>query len=73
MRSIPNLGLDYVHEFENIYPEIAAKYGVIFYPFFLESVAGDTALNQHDGLHPTADGYKIMAPIVSAAIDLALR
>ena len=74
MRSIPNLGLDYVHEFENIYPEIAAKYGVIFYPFFLESVAGDTALNQHDGLHPTAVGVeRIVAAILPKAEELVAQ
>jgi len=56
MRAIPNLGLNYVQGFEAIYPELAAKYKVLFYPFFLEGVAGERSLNQADGLHPTVAG-----------------
>ena len=37
-------------------PELAAKYGVLLYPFFLDGVAGDRSLNQHDGLHPDCRG-----------------
>ena len=39
-------------QFERIYPDLAAKYGVSLYPFFLEGVATDLKLVQHDGLHP---------------------
>ena len=56
MRAAPNLGADFARSFEAIYPELAAKYGVLLYPFFLDGVAGDRSLNQHDGLHPTAAG-----------------
>jgi acyl-CoA thioesterase-1 len=60
MRAIPNLGIDYVNGFETIYPEIAAKYGALLYPFFLDGVAGDAKLNQRDGLHPTAAGVDVI-------------
>jgi len=60
MRAIPNLGIDYVQGFEQIYPEIAAKRGVLLYPFFLDGVAGDAKLNQRDGLHPTAAGIDVI-------------
>jgi acyl-CoA thioesterase I len=60
MRAAPNLGPDYVHEFERIYPDLAAKYGVPFYPFFLDGVATDPKLTQHDGLHPNATGVGII-------------
>ncbi len=56
MRAAPNLGTDYGQSFENIYPELAAKYGALLYPFFLDGVAGNLALEQHDGLHPAAAG-----------------
>ncbi len=56
MRAAPNLGTDYDHAFERIYPELAAKYGALLYPFFLDGVAGDLSLDQHDGLHPNAAG-----------------
>jgi acyl-CoA thioesterase-1 len=55
-----NMGPDYAKSFDAIFPELAAKYGVILYPFFLEGVAGDAKLNQPDGLHPTAAGIDVI-------------
>jgi acyl-CoA thioesterase-1 len=72
MRMFKNLGSSYVKEFEAIYPEVARKYGVILIPFFLEGVAADTAVNQPDGIHPTAEGYSrvvaVAYPYVREAI-----
>src|SRR6185503_14894835 len=55
-----NLGPDYASAFDPIYPELAGEHGLILYPFILDGVAGDTALNQADGLHPTAAGVDVM-------------
>lgn len=55
-----NLGPDYVKAFDAIYPELAAAHDLILYPFILQGVAGDRALNQSDGLHPTAAGVVVM-------------
>jgi len=55
-----NLGPDYAKAFDPIYPELAAAHGLIFYPFILDGVAGDRALNQADGIHPTAAGVDMM-------------
>lgn len=60
MRSAPNLGADYGHAFEPIYPELAAKYGVPLYPFFLDGVAGNLSLVQPDGLHPNGAGVGVI-------------
>ncbi len=46
MRAAPNLGADYGQAFERIYPELAAKYGTLLYPFFLDGAAGDLKLTQ---------------------------
>jgi acyl-CoA thioesterase-1 len=51
-----NLGADYVRAFDAIYPDLAAKHGVILYPFFLDGVAMDGKLNLDDGLHPNGRG-----------------
>lgn len=51
-----NLGPDYVRAFDAIYPDLAAKHGLILYPFFLEGVAMDGKLNLNDGLHPNGRG-----------------
>jgi acyl-CoA thioesterase-1 len=55
-----NLGPDYARAFDAIYPELAAAHGLILYPFILEGVAGQGALNQGDGIHPTAAGVDVM-------------
>ncbi|TDI56869.1 MAG: arylesterase [Alphaproteobacteria bacterium] len=56
MRAPPNLGKEYAAEFDAIYGDLAAAEEVLLYPFFLEGVAADPALNQADGIHPSADG-----------------
>jgi acyl-CoA thioesterase-1 len=55
-----NLGPDYAKAFDAIYPELAAQYDLVFYPFVLDGVAGERSLNQADGIHPTAAGVDIM-------------
>ena len=50
MRAPPNMGREYETEFNRLYPELAAAYGVHFYPFFLEGVATVPALNLSDGI-----------------------
>ena len=73
MRAAPNLGADYVAEFERIYPDLAAKYHTLIYPFFLDGVAGDLKLTQADGMHPNAAGVGVIIgrilPMVLQLID----
>ena len=67
MRAAPNLGADYQARFDAIYPDLANRFGVALYPFFLDGVAADPKLNQKDGLHPTREGVeKIVAHILPA-------
>ncbi|MGH6771756.1 MAG: arylesterase [Xanthobacteraceae bacterium] len=74
MRAMPNLGTDFGEGFEAIYKELAAKYRVVFYPFFLEGVAGDAGLNLRDGVHPSAAGVDSMvAGILPKAEELIDR
>jgi len=60
MRAPPNLGAEYTKAFDAIYPDLAAAYGTVFYPFFLDGVAAERGLNQGDGLHPTAAGVDVI-------------
>lgn len=74
MRAAPNLGPDFGQSFERIYPELAGKYGVLLYPFFLDGVAGDLGLLQRDGLHPNAAGVDaIVARILPQVEQLIAR
>ncbi len=56
MEAPRNLGKDYVEAFGAIYPDLAARYDLILYPFFLEGAALNDSLMQRDGLHPNAKG-----------------
>ena len=65
----PNYGPDYIREFEKIYRELAAKYNVKLIPFLLSDiVTRDLRYLQPDGIHPTAEGNKIVAGTVLRAI-----
>jgi acyl-CoA thioesterase-1 len=74
MRAAANIGSDYARDFEPIYSQLAARHGVLFYPFFLEGVAGEAGLNQGDGLHPSAAGVDaIVARILPKVEELVRR
>ena len=61
MQIPPNMGQTYTTEFKNIYTELAEKNQMTLVPFLLEGVGGEPALNQDDGIHPTAEGHRIVA------------
>jgi acyl-CoA thioesterase I len=60
MRLPPNYGPRYGGEFQRIFEEVARRRGAALMPFFLDGVAGTPALNQPDGIHPTAAGYAVV-------------
>jgi acyl-CoA thioesterase-1 len=64
-----NLGADYAKRFDPIYRELAEKHGLVLYPFFLEGIAGDRALNQADGLHPTAEGVSVIVRTILPTVE----
>ena len=57
----PNMGQDYTSRFRNMYKELAESGQVTLIPFILEGVGGVEELNLPDGIHPTAEGHKIVA------------
>jgi len=69
MEAPPNFGRDYIVGFHKVYPELASRYHVAFVPFLLQGVAGSDTLNQRDGIHPTAEGARILADTVWAALQ----
>ena len=60
MRVPPNYGPQYTETFRAIFEDVAEHHGIPLIPFFLEGVGGIAALNQDDGIHPTAEGYEIV-------------
>ena len=68
-----NLGKEYITAFEKIYPLVAREESVGLVPFFLTGVAANPKLNQAEGIHPTAEGYRVVVdhifPYVIEAIE----
>ncbi|GGG97979.1 arylesterase [Pedobacter zeae] len=61
MQVPPNMGAKYAADFKNIFPVLAKKNNMKLIPFLLDKVGGVPELNQADGIHPTAEGDKILA------------
>lgn len=73
MEAPPNLGTRYTSAFREVFREVAEEHEATFIPFLLEGVAGVERLNQGDGIHPTAEGQRLMADIVWRALEPVLR
>ena len=73
MEAPPNFGDEYTKGFRAVYADLAKKYSVAFIPFLLQGVAGDGSLNQADGIHPNVRGAELVADIVWAELEPALR
>ena len=73
MEAPPNFGSLYTDEFREVFHDLAREYEVGFVPFLLEGVAGNADLNQADGIHPTADGARMIAahmwPVLQSMLD----
>lgn len=73
MKAPRNWGPDYARDFETIYPDLAQKYTVPLYPFFLDGVALDPKLNQRDMIHPNAAGVDIIVARLLPAVRKLLE
>lgn len=69
MLAAPNMGADYKKRFDALFASLAARYDVVFYPFFLDGVAGDGRLNQPDGIHPSAAGVDIIVERILPKVE----
>ena len=68
MEAPPNMGVKYTSAFRSMFPTLAKKHSAGLVPFLLDSVAGTLDLNQGDGIHPNAEGEKIVARNVWRAL-----
>jgi len=73
MQIPPNYGRTYSRQFQAIYAELARANDAELVPFLLEGVGGVAALNQPDGVHPTAEGQRVMAETVWRVLEPVLR
>jgi acyl-CoA thioesterase-1 len=72
MLAAPSLGADYKNAFDAIFPDLARKYGVALYPFFLDGVAGQPGLRLEDGMHPNAKGIDLMVASILPTVEKAI-
>ena len=72
MLASPNMGPDYAAAFNPIFPDLARRYDATLYPFMLDGVIGDRALQLPDGIHPNDKGVDVivgkLAPVVAGAL-----
>ncbi len=61
MQIPPNMGQQYANEFKDLFSQLAQKNNMTLIPFLLQGVGGEAKYNQKDGIHPTAEGHKIVA------------
>ncbi|WP_375338314.1 arylesterase [Chelatococcus sambhunathii] len=69
MRAAPNLGPDFGERYEAVFTDYAKERGLDFYPFFLDGVAGDRALNQQDGIHPNPRGVDVIVEKILPTVE----
>jgi acyl-CoA thioesterase I len=69
MEAPRNMGSDYVDAFRAIYPELAERYHVILYSFFLEGAALNVGLMQPDGMHPNAKGVAVLVENILPKVE----
>ena len=68
MEAPPNYGPEYATAFRQAYREVAQRERVLFLPFLLDKVAGESVLNQRDGIHPNEQGARVVADTVWAVL-----
>jgi acyl-CoA thioesterase I len=69
MEAPRNLGKDYVDRFRAIYADLATRYNLVFYPFFLDGVVLDDKYMQGDGLHPNAAGVARIVDLILPKVE----
>lgn len=73
MEAPPNLGPDYTREFRQVYRDLAREYRTPLIPFLLDGIGGRPEYNQADGIHPNAEGEKLMVDNVWRVIEPLLK
>jgi acyl-CoA thioesterase I len=69
----PNYGPDYIHEFDQIFSDLAAKHHVAIVPMIYKNLVHVSGTIQADGIHPTAKGSEIIADTLVPALKPLLK
>ena len=69
MEAPPNFGAAYTSEFRDVYRQLSREHDITFVPFYLDGVAGIPSLNIADGIHPNAEGSRIVEKTIWSALE----
>ncbi len=69
----PNYGPEYVHQFDQVFVDLAAKHRTAIVPMIYKDLVRVQGTIQPDGIHPTAKGSEILAKTLLAALKPMLR
>lgn len=69
----PNYGPDYIHQFAQVYADLAKKHHTAFVPMIYKDLVTVPGTIQQDGIHPTAKGSEILAHTLLPALKPMLR
>jgi acyl-CoA thioesterase-1 len=69
MRAAPNMGDEYLRDYDAIFPELAAKHGLVYYPFFIEGIAAQAKFSLRDGIHPNAAGVSQIVSLIMPKVE----
>lgn len=73
MQASPSMGQAYSDKFNAIFPQLAQKYNLIYYPFFLEGIAGRAAFNLADGMHPNPQGVEVIVTNILPFVEKLVK
>lgn len=68
-----NMGENYVKLFDGMYRPLASEFNAVYYPFFLQGIAGDPKLNLQDGMHPNAEGVAVIVKNILPTVEDFIR
>ncbi len=69
----PDYGPDYIHSFEQMFHDLAAKHHTAFVPMIYKDLIHVPDTIQQDGIHPTAKGSDILADTMVTALKPLMR
>lgn len=69
----PNFGYEYEVAFNNVFPAVAERFHVAYYPFLLDGVAAQPSFNQADGIHPNREGVAIIVERLGPLVEELLN
>jgi acyl-CoA thioesterase-1 len=69
----PNYGLEYIHQFDQIFGDLAAKHRTPVVPMIYRDLVNVPGTIQPDGIHPTAKGSEIIATTLLPALKPLLK